>query len=495
MAIRLGEHYVWNGVEWDQYYMKTRADNVQEVSSGDGKYFLTTDERNRISIYLNTFNAANRLIRLDQSGKFSNSLMDVDSNINMNQNNITGIDSLVFTDDVSSIYTGATNFVIQTSKDLLKLTSADTVRLDAPEIELKGNTTVEGGISLTGLAGTRTINGVRKINFVDDTGNIGIEASQQGPDWRLFFRWGMGNSIRLLNDTAHFYGTRLMGVADPTEATDAVNRQWVEQFVAQGTHVVAAVRAASTTNITSLSGTGTTMDGVTLAAEDRVLVKNQTTTSQNGIYIVKSGAWTKLPNDSDKGSLAFVLEGTTNSGKQYYMNGSSWELFFSQDTYYAAEGRGLELDGTGFGFGIKDDSVTNAMLAGNISATKLRLHPGVLAASGGNLTIATSGVSNAMLAGSIDWSKLVNTATNDGLGAWDSLSAPVTAQPLSTKINQLFSAIKNLRGTANYNTGNTQTISGAYSVAEGKNKTLMGTAVPPAGYTGAVGDSYVRQLS
>ncbi len=77
-----------------------------------------------------------------------------------------------------------------------------------------------------------------------------------------------------------------------------------------------SVRAATTANIT-LSGTQT-IDGVVLGIGNRVLVKNQTTTSQNGIYVVASGSWTRA-TDSDTAlevasSLVAVLEGTTNGG-------------------------------------------------------------------------------------------------------------------------------------------------------------------------------------
>jgi phage-related tail fiber protein len=53
-----------------------------------------------------------------------------------------------------------------------------------------------------------------------------------------------------------------------------------------------AVTAASTANITSLSGLQT-IDTITLAAGDTVLVKNQTTAADNGIYVVASGAWSR----------------------------------------------------------------------------------------------------------------------------------------------------------------------------------------------------------
>ena len=87
------------------------------------------------------------------------------------------------------------------------------------------------------------------------------------------------------------------------------------QASAQGLDVKQSVRAATTANIT-LSGTQT-IDGVSLAAGDRVLVKNQTDGSENGLYVVvDGGAWTRTTDaDSDSevtaGLFTFVTEGTS----------------------------------------------------------------------------------------------------------------------------------------------------------------------------------------
>lgn len=83
------------------------------------------------------------------------------------------------------------------------------------------------------------------------------------------------------------------------------------------------VRVATTASIT-LSGTQT-IDGVALSANDRVLVKNQGTGSQNGLYIVKSGAWVRAP-DFDEGSevvsgmMVVVAAGSTLAGKVYRLS-------------------------------------------------------------------------------------------------------------------------------------------------------------------------------
>ena len=84
----------------------------------------------------------------------------------------------------------------------------------------------------------------------------------------------------------------------------------------QGLDIKSSVRAATTTDIT-LSGTQT-VDGVVLVAGNRVLVKNQTNASQNGIYVVSASTWTRAIDaeangELTAGSFTFVEEGTYNS--------------------------------------------------------------------------------------------------------------------------------------------------------------------------------------
>jgi len=73
-------------------------------------------------------------------------------------------------------------------------------------------------------------------------------------------------------------------VADPTDANDAVSKGYLDG-VTQGLDIKASVRAASTGNINLSTdvANGSTLDGVTLATGDRILLKDQTTGSENGI--------------------------------------------------------------------------------------------------------------------------------------------------------------------------------------------------------------------
>lgn len=115
-------------------------------------------------------------------------------------------------------------------------------------------------------------------------------------------------------------GNKIINLGGPPVAgTDAANKAYVDS-VATGLDVKNAVRAASTANVT-ISGPGATIDGVALTAGDRVLLKNQTTPSQNGIYVWNGAAvaMTRAP-DADasaevtNGMFCLATAGTTQAG-------------------------------------------------------------------------------------------------------------------------------------------------------------------------------------
>ncbi len=131
---------------------------------------------------------------------------------------------------------------------------------------------------------------------------------------------------------------KLTNVATPTDANDAANKAYVDA-ARSGLDVKQSVRAATTANIT-LSGEQT-IDGVSVAAGDRVLVKNQDTGSENGIYVCAAGSWSRA-TDADvdaevtPGLFTFVEEGTVaaDSGWALATNGAitvgTTSLAFSQ---------------------------------------------------------------------------------------------------------------------------------------------------------------------
>jgi hypothetical protein len=108
---------------------------------------------------------------------------------------------------------------------------------------------------------------------------------------------------------------KITNLATPTEDTDAATKAYVDA-ARSGLDVKQSVRVATTANIT-LSG-AQTIDGVSVVAGDRVLVKDQSTASQNGIYTVAVGAWSRssdadINSEVTAGMFTFVTEGTTNA--------------------------------------------------------------------------------------------------------------------------------------------------------------------------------------
>ena len=122
-----------------------------------------------------------------------------------------------------------------------------------------------------------------------------------------------------------FNSNKLTNLATPTSDSDAATKAYVDA-ARSGLDVKQSVRAATTANIT-LSGTQT-VDGVALTAGDRVLVKDQTSGSQNGIYVVAAGAWARA-TDADTstevtpGMFTFVEEGTSNADSGWVLSTNS----------------------------------------------------------------------------------------------------------------------------------------------------------------------------
>jgi len=118
------------------------------------------------------------------------------------------------------------------------------------------------------------------------------------------------------------FGTALPTASvDPTSANQLVRKAYVDAAI-QGLDVKPSVRAASTGNLT-LSGPQT-VDSVVLIAGDRILVKDQSTASQNGIYFVAAGAWSRAVDadaaaELSAGTFVFVEEGTVNADTGWVM--------------------------------------------------------------------------------------------------------------------------------------------------------------------------------
>lgn len=179
-----------------------------------------------------------------------------------------------------------------------------------------------------------------------------------------------------------FNSYKITNLATPTASTDAATKGYVDG-VAEGLHIHASVVAATTANLVATysngsSGVGATLtnndtqaalvlDGVTLSVSDRVLVKNQSTASQNGIYTVTdtgsvSTNWVLTrATDFDTsaeiqgGDFVFVTGGSTLDNTGWVQTSTPvtvgttaivWQQFSGAGTYTASNG--VQLVGSNF---------------------------------------------------------------------------------------------------------------------------------------------------
>lgn len=188
-------------------------------------------------------------------------------------------------------------------------------------------------------------------------------------------------------------GKKITNLAEPTADTDAATKYYVDA-ARSGLDVKASVKAATIANIT-LSNTQT-VDDVALSVGDRVLVKDQTDATQNGIYVVASGSWTRS-TDADNnpggevtsGMFTFVELGTVNANCGFVLTTAdpitldttnlSFALFSSSGTLIA--GNGLSKNGNTLevnvsnGITIASDSV---QLASSVAGAGLTFSSGVV---------------------------------------------------------------------------------------------------------------------
>ena len=176
------------------------------------------------------------------------------------------------------------------------------------------------------------------------------------------------------------------GLANPVNGTDAANKSYVDASAA-GLTVKQAARVATTANVTLSGGAPNVVDGITLLANDRICVKNQSTLTQNGIYYVatlgtgSNGTWTRT-TDADTGAelatgtYIFVTAGTVNANAAFTMVtqgtiviGTSdivWALF-SQVTSIAAS----SITGQLISSQIQDAAIGTAKFASGITPVEL----------------------------------------------------------------------------------------------------------------------------
>ncbi len=283
---------------------------------------------------------------------------------------------------------------------------------------LANPTTTLGNSTLTLGAATTDITGLTSIVIDDITINGQTMSTTAGN--------------KDINLSPHGTGTVVVpsGYEDRSGFGDTslANKAYVDQ-VAQGLDAKPSCRAATTANLAATYSNGSagvgatltassngaiTLDGVSPVVNDRILVKDQTTAAENGIYIVST---------QGDGSTAFVLTRATPEDQPSELSGGSF-VFVEEGTANGDNGYVFTHTGAPT-FGTTALDVTQFSGAGQITAGA------ALTKSGNQLDVAVDdssievnadalrvkalGVTNAMLAGSIDGAKIENfTFTDEG---------------------------------------------------------------------------------
>ena len=215
-------------------------------------------------------------------------------------------------------------------------------------------------------------------------------------------------------------------------ATSLVSKEYVDA-VKVGLDFKDSVRVASTATV-NISSAPAAIDGVTLSSDDRVLLKNQSTGSQNGIYVF-NGSGSAMPRATDAdadaevpaGMFVFVEEGTANADNGYVLttDGSitvgSTSLTFTQ---FSGAGQIVAGDGllkSGNTLSVNDDNISiaisgDALRIKGISTTATGdLIIGANGANGGYTRLAKPGVAGALLnmntSGVASWSNVIDGGT------------------------------------------------------------------------------------
>ena len=214
----------------------------------------------------------------------------------------------------------------------LAVTGATTL---ASTLAVTGAITATGGVvgnvtgNVTAASGTSTFNNITISGTLDmDAGSSATIINLPNPTNsgdaanKGYVDSVLGSKLSLTGGTMTgaiaMSNNKITGLATPTADQDAATKAYVDS-IAQGLDAKASCLAATTANIT-LSGTQT-IDGVTVTAGARVLVKNQSSAAQNGIYVAAAGAWSRAPDadtwDELVAAYTFIEQGTDNGNNGY----------------------------------------------------------------------------------------------------------------------------------------------------------------------------------
>jgi hypothetical protein len=252
-----------------------------------------------------------------------------------------------------------------------------------------------------------TSSAVNQFDITNAATGTGVKLSTSGGDSNIdIILDPKGSGVVDVNTS------RISNVTDPTQAQDAATKAYVDA-VKTGLDVKDSVVVATTANITIATAlnVGDTIDGVTLSDGDRVLVKDQSDATENGIYV--AGSSPARAGDANAnaeltgGSFVFVEQGTANGDNGYVFTHNGTPTLGSTNLTVAqfsgagqiTAGAALTKTGNQLDVGVDDSSI-------EVSSDALR--------------VKSAGITNTMLAGSIDLtSKVTGTlpVANGGTGA------------------------------------------------------------------------------
>ena len=260
----------------------------------------------------------------------------------------------------------------------------------------------------------------------------------------------------------------------PSAATDIANKAYVDA-IAQGLAPKQACKVATTADIT-LSGLQTIDTTYTTVAGDRVLVKNQLNSAQNGIYIASAGPWSRSA-DMDvwsevPGAYTVILNGSVNGSTSWVTTAADtgtigvtsmpWVQFASVNTYYAGTGLSL-LSNT---FSITNTGVTAATYGSASKTLTLAVNAQgqITSASASDIAIAatqiTSGtIDSARISG--DYSGITGVGTLLNLTVTNTINGSINGNAATATTATTASTASKVANALTVNDSGTGSASGA----------------------------------
>lgn len=185
-------------------------------------------------------------------------------------------------------------------------------------------------------------NGTDWINALDRSVHTGTQLASTISDFDSQVQTSRLDQMASPTASVDFNGQKITWLGTPTLDTDASTKLYVDNLL-NGTDWKDSARVISVANIT-LSWTQT-IDDISVVDWDRVLVAGQTTWSENGIYIVSTGAWARSEDWDDSGDLTpstclFIEEGTSYADSQWRITTDWTIVIWTTDIVWAQIGAG-----------------------------------------------------------------------------------------------------------------------------------------------------------